>query len=251
LLVELGKKPKPFSVLDTHAGAGVYDLLSAEAAKTGEANEGIRRVIDRNIPAASVYLDIIRRINPDRLRFYPGSPAIVQALLRPGDQLIACELQEDDAAKLRANFKGDSRVSVHCRDGYEAILAFVPLRTRRGLVFIDPPFEHPDEFEQLAQSLNSGLKKWPAGMFAAWYPIKEKSAVDRLRKRYQCDNAPAVCCEFLREPPNGTTLAGSGLVICNPPWRFEDKLAALCRQLMSAFGVPRGTHSLSWWTRKS
>ena len=245
LLVELGKKPKPFVVLDTHAGAGVYDLLSAEAAKTGEAKDGIGRILEKRVPSAHAYLDVVRRLNPDGLRAYPGSPAIVQALLRPDDRLIACELRDEEAATLRANFKGDARISVHLRDGYEAIGAFVPLRTRRGMVFIDPPFEAADEFDRLAGALISGLRKWPIGIFVAWYPIKERSGTDRFRKQYaSVGGAPTLCCEFLREPPNGLTLAGSGLVICNPPWRFEDKLNALCQGLTSAFEVRNGKHSL-------
>ena len=163
VLQHLLKKPGPFTVLDTHAGAGLYDLTSDNAEKTGEAVDGIGRVIDRDVPAASAYLDLIRRLNPIALQSYPGSPAIVQAFLREDDLLIACELRKDDAALLRANMKGDRRVSVHCRDGYAAMHAFLPPPTRRGLVFIDPPFERPDEFARLADGLNFGIQKWPTG----------------------------------------------------------------------------------------
>jgi 23S rRNA (adenine2030-N6)-methyltransferase len=126
LLQHLLKKPTPFTVLDTHAGAGMYDLTTDPAKKTDEALEGIGRVIDKNAPTASAYLDLVRRLNPTGLCSYPGSPAIAQAFLRDHDRLIACELREDDAVLLRANFHSDRRVSVHCRDGYEAISAFVP-----------------------------------------------------------------------------------------------------------------------------
>src|SRR5580704_9016870 len=141
LLLELRKKPKPFTVLDTHAGAGMYDILSQEAQKTGEAQDGIGVIFGKEVPAASAYLEIVQRLNPNGLRSYPGSPALVQALLRKEDRLIACELREDDAARLRKTFREDLRISVHRRDGYEAVGAFVPPPTRRGLVFVDPPFE--------------------------------------------------------------------------------------------------------------
>ena len=107
LLEHLRGKPKPFTVLDTHAGAGRYDLTAIEAGKTGEAADGIGRVIDKDIPAASAYLGLIRHLNPDGLRIYPGSPAIIAAFLRDEDRLIACELHEEEAAKLRRNFRGD------------------------------------------------------------------------------------------------------------------------------------------------
>jgi len=247
LLLELRKKGKPFTVLDTHAGAGMYDLESPQAQKTGEALDGIGRLLEKNIPAASPFLDIVRGLNAGRLRHYPGSPRIVQTLLREHDRLIACELRKDDTETLRDNFGEDSRVSIHHRNGYEAIGALVPPSTRRGLVFIDPSFERDDEFQQLSDTLNAGIKKWPTGIFVAWYPIKNQSATRVLRKRYRPDNPPTLSFEFLREPINGLKLAGSGLVICNPPWRLEHKCAALGRELISAFEAQSGRYSLEWW----
>jgi 23S rRNA (adenine2030-N6)-methyltransferase len=250
LLVHLHQKLKPFTVLDTHAGAGFYDLLSVESEKTGEARDGIARVIDKDVPEASPFLSLVRHLNPGDLRVYPGSPAIVQSFLRDSDQLIACELRKDDASSLRANFKNDGRISVHWRDGYEAIGAFVPPPTRRGLVFIDPPFEQSDEFQRLTDGLNFGINKWPTGIFMAWYPVKDRSGARELRARYRRDNPPTLCCEFLRDTANDTTLAGSAVVICNPPWRFEDKLRALSRELMSAFEARAGRYSLDWWVKR-
>src|SRR5438270_12106019 len=81
LVLALRKKPKPFTILDTHAGAGIYDLDSPIAKKTSEARYGISCVIGKDVPSASTYLNIVRQLNPNRLRYYPGSPAIVQALL--------------------------------------------------------------------------------------------------------------------------------------------------------------------------
>ena len=247
ILQHLLKKPGPFTVLDTHAGAGLYDLTSDEARKTGEAMDGIGRVVDKDVPAASAYFDLIRRLNPTGLRCYPGSPAIVQAFLRENDRLIACELRRDDAALLRANTDGDRRVSVHCRNGYEAINAFLPPPTGRGLVFIDPPFERPDESELLIGRLNLGIRKWPTGLFLAWYQIKDRLATSRLPARHLPHNTPTLGCEFMRGPVDGLSLAGSGIVICNPPWQFEEKLAALCRELLLAFETPEGRYSLDWW----
>jgi 23S rRNA (adenine2030-N6)-methyltransferase len=249
LLLELCKKSKPFTVLDTHAGAGVYDLDSPEAQKTGEAREGIGCVIAKDVPSAAAFLDIVRRLNTNRLRQYPGSPAIVQRFLRENDRLVACELRKDDAALLRCHFKSDPRVSIHHRDGYEAIGAFVPPSNRRGLVFIDPSFEQEQEFQQLADALNAGIKKWPTGIFVAWYPIKDQSGSVTLRRRYSSSNPPTLCCEFLREPVNGLTLVGSGMAICNPPWRVDKKLAELGRGLISAFKAQRGQCSLDWWIK--
>ena len=184
LLLELRKKTKPFTVVDTHAGSGTYDLRSEMARKTGEAADGIARVIHKTVPTAAPYLDLVRHLNQNELAIYPGSPTIIQNFLRPEDQLIACDLREHDVDLLRKHLHWDKRIAIHHRDGYEAIQAFVPPTTRRGLVFIDPPFERADEFEKLAECLNAGIKKWPTGIFAAWYPIKDRSGVSKIRKQF-------------------------------------------------------------------
>jgi 23S rRNA (adenine2030-N6)-methyltransferase len=251
LLLELRKKPKPFTILDTHAGAGLYDLHSPESEKSGEAQEGVGLIFEKDLPAASAYSETVQHLNPNELHCYPGSPAIVRALLRKDDRLIACELRKDDAARLRANFGEDRRISVHCRDGYEAIGAFVPPPTRRGLVFIDPPFEERDEFLKIANALNSGLKKWPAGIFLAWYPLKDRAGIQTLRARYEPGTrTPTLCCEFLREPFDGIKLVGSGLIVSNPPWQMESKLTALCRELLEALDARTGSYKLDWWIRE-
>jgi 23S rRNA (adenine2030-N6)-methyltransferase len=249
LLEHLRKKAKAFTVLDTHAGAGRYDLTAIEAQKTGEAADGIGRVIGKDIPAAAAYLDLIRRLNPDGLRTYPGSPAIIAAFLRDDDSLVACELHEEEAAKLRRAFRGDPRVAVHHRDGYEAITAFVPPSSRRGLVFIDPPYEKDDRdaWRRVARRMNAGLRKWPGGMFAAWYPLKDQSGIDQIRKTYDNGNPPTLAVEFLRVPVDGVTFAGSGILIANPPFGIDAKLKALGKELLAAFEAPTGSLRLDWW----
>lgn len=250
LLEKLQLKESPFTVLDTHAGAGIYDLKSIEAAKTGEAKEGAERIFHKPVILAHGYEQILRQLNPFGLQFYPGSPEIVRTHLRPNDKLVACELRKDDWVLLKSWGKSDLRISIHNRDGYEAINAFVPPFTRRGLVFIDPPFERADEFEMLARALNIGLKKWKTGIFVAWYPIKDKGAVLRLRKHFSPDNPPAFACEFLRETQTSDKLVGSGLLICNPPWKFDQELLQLCEELKSIIGKTGSSHSLTWWTNE-
>ena len=249
LLEHLRGKPKPFTVLDTHAGAGRYDLTAVEAGKTGEAADGIGRVIGKNLPAAEGYLGLIHRLNPDGLRIYPGSPAIIAAFLRDEDRLIACELHEEEVAKLRRNFRGDGRVAIHHRDGFEAIGAFVPPPARRGMVFIDPPYEKDDReaYRRVAEWMNAGLRKWPTGMFAAWYPLKDRVGIDEVRAGYSPDNPPTLAVEFLRAPIGGAGFAGSGMLIANPPFGIESRLRALGQELIAAFDAPKGSLTVDWW----
>jgi 23S rRNA (adenine2030-N6)-methyltransferase len=249
LLGHLRQKPAPFAVLDTHAGLGRYDLKSTQAEKTGEWRNGIAQVIGTKVPTASLYFDLVTSLNPNGLRLYPGSPTIVQSLLRSNDRLVACDLDVGAASQLRRQFRGDERVSVHQRDGYEAVRALLPLKAARGLVFIDPPFESDREPINLASALETSARKWPNASAVAWYPIKSRRISRYLKRICNYPEKNLLCCEFLIKPPNNKELVGSGLLISNAPWQFEVKLGQLCHELALAFKVPRPYHSLGWLRR--
>jgi 23S rRNA (adenine2030-N6)-methyltransferase len=247
ILEALRGKPKPFFVLDTHAGAGMADLAADPARRTGEAAEGIGRVIDADLPAGR-YLEIVRSLNLDGLRRYPGSPAIAAALLRDGDRLVACELHPEDVAPLRALFRGDRRVAVHHRDGYAALKAFLPPPEGRGLVLIDPPFEARDEFARLADALAFAARRWPAGVLAAWYPVKDRTAADAFHMALEAAAVPEVLiAEVTLRPPDGT-LVGGGLAIVNPPYRLDAALTALGPAILAALGAAEGASRVEWLT---
>jgi 23S rRNA (adenine2030-N6)-methyltransferase len=222
LLRLLTAKDKPLRVLDTHAGIGEYDLAASEATRTGEWRDGIARVADGDDPALAEYLALVRAAGyPAR---YPGSPALIRALLRPADSLVLCELHPEDHATLRSRFKGDRQVAVHRRDAYEAARALTPFPERRGLVLIDPPFEQEGEFDRLAAAIAEIRHRFRAATIAAWYPVKHRTPVRAFHHALQ-DAAVADClaCELvLREPTDPTRLNGCGLLVANPPFRFEE-----------------------------
>lgn len=246
LVERLQTKPGPIMILDTHAGVGFYDLDSVEAARTGEAASGICSVIDRLGGQASRYAV---RVAPYVVsRRYPGSPGLIASMLRPGDRLVACELHPEDSAALRRNFAADGRVSVHLRDGYEAMTALVPPKERRGLVFVDPPFEDRSEADRLAKRLAAAVRKWPTGTFLAWYPVKRHGVREAILDGLSDPLVPnCLYAEFLRFPPDGLRLAGSGLVLVNAPWKFEETLRTIGADLVAAFG--HGTSSMVEWVR--
>jgi 23S rRNA (adenine2030-N6)-methyltransferase len=245
VLERLRAKPQPFAVLDTHAGTGVYDLASEGAQRTREHEAGVARVFGRDVPAAQDYLDLIAALNPSGLTTYPGSPEIVRRRLRDHDRLIACELHPAEAAALKDRYRGDRRVFVHHRDGYEATLALTPPAERRGLVLIDPPYEAPDETERVARALTLGLRKWPTGVFIAWYPIKDSDIGDRLAGAATVEGFPKTLrAELTPYARDGAAVAGGGLLICNAPWKLDEKLAALCEALVPLLGEGRGTWSV-------
>ena len=235
LLRAMQRKATPLRVLDTHAGIGLYDLSSPEAQRTGEWQGGIGRLLEADEPALADYVALVRAAGAPAL--YPGSPAITRALLRPQDQLVACELHSEDHALLRARFRGDAQMAVHPRNGWEALKALTPFPEKRGLVLVDPPFEQEGEFERMAAGVALVSGRFRAAVQACWYPIKHRAPVrafhTALRETGVRDIQAAEL--WLREPTDPTRLNGCGLVVVNAPWKFEEEggetLAALLRRL--------------------
>lgn len=245
LLEHLLQKDKPFMVLDTHAGIGVYDLEADEAMRTGEKTEGIERIHATGLPSCPRYLELVRSVNHGGLRYYPGSPELVRRMIRPGDRLIACELHPVDFQELRERYARDRNVLVQNRNGYEAVNALLPPRERRGLVFIDPPYEDREEVRHMTAALRRGIRKWASGIFCLWYPIKDSALGDRLADAV-ASFPKALRIEFLPFARDGMRLAGSGMIICNTPWQFEERAARLCDELARTLGRGSATWSVRW-----
>src|SRR4051812_12141589 len=186
ILVHLRDKERGFRVIDTHAGAGLYDLASQEASRTGEWREGIGQLMEArlspNVEAlVAPYLAAVAAANAGtELRRYPGSPLIALTLMRPQDRLVACELEPGAAAALAANLRHDARARTVPIDGWMALNAYVPPKERRGVVVVDPPYEDKNEFMRLADAVAAAHRKWATGVFLLWYPIKDRAGPDRL-----------------------------------------------------------------------
>ncbi|CAN0463907.1 unnamed protein product, partial [Phaeothamnion confervicola] len=169
--------------------------------------------------------------NPDgKLAHYPGSPALVRTLMRSQDRLIACELEPQASAALARNFGRDPRAKALAIDGWTALAAYVPPKERRGLVLIDPPFEQPDEFSKLANSLEAAHRKWPTGIYMLWYPIKDAAAVSAFTRKIARTNiAKSLRLELIVAPAKDENpgLRGSGLIVVNPPWTLYDEMTRL------------------------
>jgi 23S rRNA (adenine2030-N6)-methyltransferase len=234
LIRAMQRKDKPFLLLDTHAGIGTYDVMSDQAERTGEWREGIGRLLGAAPEALAEYVALV-----EQLGMYPGSPAIAAALLRPQDRLVACELHPEDAAELRRNMRG-TKAFVHERDGYEALNAFIPAPEKRALVLIDPPYERTDEFATLTKALVAAWQKFPAGVFAAWYPIKHRAPVREFFESLKLTPMrDVIAVEFLRRPDtNPIGLNGCGLVIINPPYGFEAEAAPILAACTATIGEP-------------
>jgi 23S rRNA (adenine2030-N6)-methyltransferase len=233
LIRRLQRKPTPLFVLDTHAGAGRYRLDDGPAARTGEWRNGIGRLLDGPPPVLADYVGLVRALG-----LYPGSPAITRMLMRDSDRMACCELHPEDAAGLRHLFRGDHRVGVHHRDGWEALRALLPPQEKRGLVLIDPPFEDPREFAALVQGLTAGWRRFRTGVFAAWYPIKQRAPVRQFMTDVRDGGIRDVVTAelLLREPVDPGRLNGCGMLLVNPPYRFEQEVPPILAALLDRLG---------------
>ncbi len=264
LVAALQKKDKGFLYLDTHAGRGGYDLTIAATgdtlARQPEWPDGVGRLTARTDlpPLLAEYLALARKFDASRqagadasadLKYYPGSPWFVRELARPQDRLALCERQPDECAALRELFQFSPRTTVQESDGYVAVRAMLPPPERRALILIDPPFEAQDEFTQIVSALAEGLKRFPSGVFAVWYPLTERARVEKFFTQLRTlPLPPTLVAELIiagLESP--IMMKGCGLLIINPPWQFDREvrpiLGYLGRLLAQAQG---GGGGVTW-----
>jgi len=243
VLVHVAAKPQPYRIIDTHAGAGFYDLAGPAASRTGEWRDGIGRLLAAELPPDArallePYLAAVAALNggaktktnaASRAPIYPGSPMLVRALMRRDDRLVACELEPDSARALARALKSDARAKAVAIDGWVALKAYVPPKERRGVVIVDPPFEDKNDFARLADGLAQAQRKWPTGIYLLWYPIKDRNGPDALARRLKRTDIDNILRAELTVFPLGQIdrLNGTGLIIVNPPWRLEAELAKL------------------------
>jgi 23S rRNA (adenine2030-N6)-methyltransferase len=246
LLEALNRKPAPWAYLDTHAGAGAYDLHAEAAQRTGEALGGIGRLWPARgkLPEAAERLcGIVAALNPDLAagtlpRVYPGSPRIAAALSRPDDRVLLAELHPEEAYLLRGELRSFATAAVHERDGYEMLKALTPPKERRGLVLMDPPYEKADEFETVASALMAAHRHWASGTYALWYPIKDDSARRRFLRRLEQSGLRKILLTELHLPPR-EGLSGTGLLVVNPPWQFDTEARECLAALVPFLGAER------------
>ena len=225
----LKRKPAPFAVLDTHAGRGLYDFQSEEAARSPEWRDGIARLWDWPDPPPLIarYVAAVRAFNADgALRTYPGSPALVTTNLRDDDVLMACELHPEEHAALKRALPRQANVQVHARDGWQALGALLPPAQKRGLVLIDPPYEEPDELNKAARAFGPLLKRFGHGQYVWWRPLKSSAALDSADDEVRVQGAKQMLRADLwtAAPTSESRLVGSSLLLINPPFGLEEAL---------------------------
>ena len=224
LLSALNRKETPWFFLDTHAGAGLYDLKDEAAGRTAEHEGGIARLRQtENVPAmVQGYLCLAAAQNAERPGHYPGSPLLARALARDSDRLALCEQVPAVAEQLKVAVGRDTRVAIHLRDGYEGH-ALLPPAQKRGLIFVDPPFERRDEFDAMSEFLKKSLARFAHGVYALWYPIKNQHEAKRFLRRSSLLERPALSLGLETGAEAEGQMRGCGLLVVNPPFGFEEQ----------------------------
>jgi 23S rRNA (adenine2030-N6)-methyltransferase len=219
VLLHLRKKDSAFSVVDSHAGRGAYDLAGEQAGKTGEAANGVGRLM--NLPgempeALSTYLSLVRDST-----LYPGSPLIAARLLRPQDRLVAIEKHPEEFAALVQALAPFRNAVAQETDGHARAMKLMPPPSRRGLLLLDPPFESPLEFSLLAKTVRETHRKFATGIILAWYPVKSQAEADGFAGEALAGGiARALCVDTQISAPQGK-LGRAGLLVVNPPFGFD------------------------------
>jgi 23S rRNA (adenine2030-N6)-methyltransferase len=224
----LQRKDSALFVLDSHAGRGFYDLQAPEAHKSGEAERGIQRLIETSLGEAALagYFAALGARRGKRLARYPGSPALIAAGLRPQDRALFVELMPAEARAAEREVESLGRTRTEIGDGYAALKAFLPPEERRGLVLIDPPYESLDELKLMLHAFKDAYRRWPSGIFLMWYPIRSAVQRSMVHARFEALQIPKMLFADLAIHPDdaGVGLAGSGLMIVNPPYGADDYL---------------------------
>lgn len=253
LIIEsLTEKEKAFLYLDTHSGAGRYQLTSAESEKTGEYLEGIARIwAASERPEILVpYLEIVEKLNPDgELRYYPGSPLLAKELLRSQDQLIMTELHPSDYPRLVEEFARDRRAEVLKEDGFQQLKSKLPPVSRRGFVLIDPPYELKTDYEAVVSAIVDGYKRFATGVYAIWYPVVSRTQINNMVEALRETGIRKILQIELGIQPDSEErgMTASGMIVINPPWKLEAQMQAIMPWLYQTLVPDHQGHTLIEW----
>lgn len=250
LVRALQHKQSALTLIDTHAGCGLYDLNGEEAGRTGESTQGVLRAFADPNPLLNDYRAAVQAVNAgSEPQLYPGSPRILAQLLRPQDLLILNEKHPEDAYALRGAMRG-TLAAVHERDAYELWLAMLPTRTPRGVVVVDPPYEQTDERARITATLAAAHRKWAHGVMVIWYPLKDRAAHERWKDKLRRLGIPKFLTveHWLYDADQPGIYNGAGVFIVNPPYAFTEGLPRLLEALRTALAPDghRGKATTSW-----
>lgn len=251
ILDSLKQKEKPFLYHDTHSGVGRYDLTHEWSEKTGEYKQGIARIWQQSSNPEDIqsYLDAIRLLNDsDELRYYPGSPRVARAQLRPQDRMILTELHPSDYPLLEQEFHRDRQVKIYKEDGFQRLKGSLPPKERRGLVLIDPPYELAKEYRDVVNAIAQSHKRWASGIYAIWYPVVNRIDIEDMLEGLESLGIRKILQIELGVSPdtNERGMTASGMIVINPPWKLENQMTKILPFLKEAIAPATGHFKMEW-----
>ncbi|MEZ9232826.1 23S rRNA (adenine(2030)-N(6))-methyltransferase RlmJ [Vibrio amylolyticus] len=251
ILNALQQKEKPFVYHDTHSGVGRYDLTHEWSEKTSEYKQGIARLwAQDNVPAEmQSYLEAIKQLNNgEELRYYPGSPRVARAHLRPQDRMVLTELHPSDYPLLEQEFHRDRQVRIYKEDGFQRLKGSLPPKERRGLVLIDPPYELAKEYRDVVTAIAQSHKRWATGIYAIWYPVVNRCDIEDMIEGLESLGIRNILQIELGVSPdtNERGMTASGMIVINPPWKLESQMKEILPFLQDAIAPATGHFKVDW-----
>ncbi|MGF1698299.1 23S rRNA (adenine(2030)-N(6))-methyltransferase RlmJ [Vibrio kyushuensis] len=251
ILNSLQQKDKPFVYHDTHSGVGRYDLTHEWSEKTNEFKQGIARVwAQDNIPEdIQSYLEAVKQLNNgEDLRYYPGSPCVARAHIRPQDRMVLTELHPSDYPLLEQEFHRDRQVSIYKEDGFQRLKGSLPPKERRGLVLIDPPYELAKEYRDVVTAIAQSHKRWATGIYAIWYPVVNRCDIEDMIEGLEGLGISKILQIELGVSPdtNERGMTASGMIVINPPWKLESQMKEILPFLKEAIAPATGHFKVDW-----
>jgi len=242
VLEYMTRKEKGFSYIDSHSGAGMYQLSDEYAQKTGEYKDGIEKIINADdIPEALMpYIDLVNELNneDEELTLYPGSPGVAKQFMRRQDSANLFELHSTDIQHLSEYCQRWRKSHVHQSDGYQGVLGLVPPPSRRGVVLIDPPYELKEDYPKAVKTIIKAYKKFSSGTYILWYPVVKRELVDKMQSQFIASDVKNLLqveyCQSADTEEYGMT--GTGLFIVNPPWQLAQQMSEILPYLKEKLG---------------
>ncbi len=239
ILDYLIQKETPFEYIDTHSGAGLFNLKSSDAQKLQEYTNGIGKLEPEDFPELARYFEVIRSFNKSgELDFYPGSPSIANFFLRPQDRAWLFELHPKDYELLCDNMHGNKKSKVFCQDGLKGIKALLPPTSRRGLILVDPSYEIKSDYDHVVDCMINAYKKFGNGIFAIWYPVVDRRKIDNMERKIIKSGIKNIQRFELGISTDSVErgMSSSGMIVINPPWKLFDKMSCLLPRLAKTLG---------------
>ena len=250
VLEYMTRKEKGFCYIDSHSGAGMYQLADEYAQKTGEYKDGIAKIInDENAPEAlEPYLSLISSLNLNsaELDVYPGSPGIAKAFVRRQDSSHLFELHPTDITYLEEFCLRWRKVFVKQSDGYQGVLGLLPPPSRRGVVLIDPPYELKEDYQKAVKTIIKAYAKFSTGTYILWYPVVTRELIDQMSNTFVKSAVKNVLqVEFcLDDDTDEYGMTGTGLFVVNPPWQLSQQLEEILPYMKDKLGKTESSYNV-------